>query len=93
MKLQNFAENRWISGNDDGKELMSAVDGRPVAAITSSGIDFAAMLDYARQVGGANLRRVYIPRARLDAQGPGEIPDRTQKGILCAVDRDRRNEK
>ncbi len=57
MKLQNFAENTWIAGSDDGKELNSAVDGRPIATITSNGIDFAAMLDYARRVGGANLRK------------------------------------
>jgi len=57
MKLQNFTENTWIAGSDDGKELNSAVDGRPIATITSDGIDFAAMLDYARRVGGANLRK------------------------------------
>lgn len=57
MKLQNFAENRWISGDDNGKALMSAVDGRAIASISSDGIDFAAMLDYARHVGGAKLLR------------------------------------
>jgi oxepin-CoA hydrolase/3-oxo-5,6-dehydrosuberyl-CoA semialdehyde dehydrogenase len=57
MKLQNFAANQWIEGSDDGKELRSAVDGRPVATISSKGVDFRGMLDYARQTGGANLRR------------------------------------
>jgi len=57
MKLQNFAENRWVSGTDDGVDLRSAVDGRPVASISSSGVDFAAMLDHARRVGGVNLRK------------------------------------
>lgn len=57
MKLQHFAENHWISGDNNGKELQSAVDGKPVASITSSGVDFAGMLDYARRVGGANLRQ------------------------------------
>jgi oxepin-CoA hydrolase/3-oxo-5,6-dehydrosuberyl-CoA semialdehyde dehydrogenase len=57
MKLQNFAENNWIAGSDEGKELRSAVDGRTVATISSKGVDFAAMLDFARRVGGANLRR------------------------------------
>ena len=56
-KLQNFTENRWISGDDAGKELVSAVDGRPVASISSSGVDFAGMLDYARRIGGTNLRQ------------------------------------
>ncbi len=57
MKLENFAENQWIAGAGDGRELKSAVDGRTIASITSDGVDFAAMLDYARRVGGANLRQ------------------------------------
>jgi oxepin-CoA hydrolase/3-oxo-5,6-dehydrosuberyl-CoA semialdehyde dehydrogenase len=57
MKLQNFAENQWIVGNDSGKPLTSAVDGRPVASISSAGVDFAGMLNYARNTGGPNLRQ------------------------------------
>ena len=57
MKLQNFAENGWFTAADDGKALTSAVDGEMVARISSSGLDFAAMLDYARQTGGAGLRK------------------------------------
>jgi oxepin-CoA hydrolase/3-oxo-5,6-dehydrosuberyl-CoA semialdehyde dehydrogenase len=57
MKLQNYAENQWIEGADDGKPLASAVDGRTVAMISSAGIDFGAMLRYARETGGTNLRR------------------------------------
>ncbi len=57
MKLQNFALDNWVSGDDDGKELLSAVDSSPIARITSKGIDFAAMLGHARTVGGANLRQ------------------------------------
>jgi oxepin-CoA hydrolase/3-oxo-5,6-dehydrosuberyl-CoA semialdehyde dehydrogenase len=57
MKLQNFAENQWITGSDEGKELTSAVDGRPVASISSKGVDFGGMLVYARETGGANLRQ------------------------------------
>ena len=57
MKLQNFAENQWIAGDGDGRALTSAVDGRMVATITSDGIDFGAMLEFARQIGGTNLRQ------------------------------------
>lgn len=57
MKLENFALNAWTSGSGDGVALASAVDGRPIARLTSKGLDFAAMLDYARRVGGPNLRR------------------------------------
>ncbi len=57
MKLQNFALNNWVSGNDSGKQLLSAVDSSAIATISSSGIDFADMLSYARTVGGPNLRK------------------------------------
>ncbi len=57
MKLQNYAAGAWIESSDDGRELTSAVDGRPIASISSSGIDFAAMLDHARIVGGPSLRK------------------------------------
>ena len=57
MKLQNFAENDWFTAADDGKALTSAVDGKMVANITSTGMDFAAMLEYSRGVGGSNLRQ------------------------------------
>lgn len=66
MKLKNFAENNWFTAADDGKKLTSAVDGETVANISSSGLDFAAMLDYARQTGGANLRKyTFHERANL----------------------------
>ena len=57
MKLQSFAQNQWVDGNGKGKELLSAVDGSAVATISSDGLDFAAMLNYAREVGGPNLRK------------------------------------
>ncbi|MDH5501857.1 MAG: phenylacetic acid degradation bifunctional protein PaaZ, partial [Gammaproteobacteria bacterium] len=56
MKLQSFAENRWHTAADDGRPLPSAVDGSTVATISSHGLDFEAMLAYARQVGGPKLR-------------------------------------
>jgi len=57
MQLKSFARNAWVAGGGDGKALPSAVDGRTVATLSSAGLDFASMLDYARRVGGPNLRR------------------------------------
>jgi len=57
MNLQNFALNKWVSGNDGGNQLISAVDSSTIATISSSGIDFGGMLSYARTVGGPNLRK------------------------------------
>ncbi len=58
MKLGNLVKDHWIEGAGDGKTLASAVSGEPVAKISSDGLDFAAMLEHARTVGGRNLRRM-----------------------------------
>ncbi len=58
MKLGNLVMDQWVEGDGDGTVLCSAVSGDSVARITSQGLDFAAMLDYARNTGGANLRRL-----------------------------------
>ena len=58
QKLGNLVQDQWIEGDGDGRTLASAVSGRAVAAITSEGLDFGAMLDHARKVGGPNLRKL-----------------------------------
>ena len=58
MKLRNLVKDQWIEGDGDGRLLTSAVDGEPVAAISSDGLDFEAILDHARNVGGPNLRKL-----------------------------------
>jgi oxepin-CoA hydrolase/3-oxo-5,6-dehydrosuberyl-CoA semialdehyde dehydrogenase len=58
MKLQNFVRDEWLAGDGDGRPLLSAVDSRPLASISSDGLDFAAMLKHARDVGGLNLRKL-----------------------------------
>ena len=58
MKLGNLAQDRWIEGDGDGKPLRSAVTGEPITNITSDGLDFGAMLEHARNIGGTNLRKM-----------------------------------
>lgn len=57
MKLGNLVKDQWVEGDGDGTVLTSAVSGEAIASITSSGLDFAETLEYARAVGGSNLRR------------------------------------
>ena len=58
MKLANLMQDQWIEGDGDGRLLTSAVTGEPVASISSDGLDFKAMLEHARSVGGPNLRKL-----------------------------------
>ena len=58
IKLGNLVFDHWIEGDGDGAMLHSAVNGKPVAHITSDGLDFQAILEHARTIGGANLRKM-----------------------------------
>jgi oxepin-CoA hydrolase/3-oxo-5,6-dehydrosuberyl-CoA semialdehyde dehydrogenase len=58
MKLGNLVQDRWIEGTGEGRVLTSAVSGERIASITSDGLDFAAILDYAKNTGGVNLRKL-----------------------------------
>ena len=57
-KLGNLVADRWVEGDGDGTILVSAVDGEPVASITSAGLDFGDILNHARTTGGAKLRKL-----------------------------------
>ncbi len=56
-KLEHYVQGRWQSGAGAGQPLLSAVNGAAVASITSDGLDFAGVLEYARDVGGKALRQ------------------------------------
>ncbi|MBX3133576.1 MAG: phenylacetic acid degradation bifunctional protein PaaZ [Gemmatimonadaceae bacterium] len=56
MKLKNYALGQWVEGTGKSTTLLNAVTGEPVAEASSGGLDFKAMAEYARSVGGPKLR-------------------------------------
>jgi oxepin-CoA hydrolase/3-oxo-5,6-dehydrosuberyl-CoA semialdehyde dehydrogenase len=58
MKLQNYAQGKWIEGEGDGKPLFNALTGEQIATASSKGLDFAEMMNYARTVGGPALAKM-----------------------------------
>lgn len=58
MKLKNYALGQWVEGTGKSTTLFNAVTGEPVAEASSGGLDFKAMADYARTVGGPKLRKM-----------------------------------
>jgi oxepin-CoA hydrolase/3-oxo-5,6-dehydrosuberyl-CoA semialdehyde dehydrogenase len=56
MKLRSYALGRWHEASAGFSEVRSAVDGRVVASVSSEGLDFGAMVRFARETGGPNLR-------------------------------------
>lgn len=55
-KLQNYTNGEWVNGEGDGQLLYNAVTGEPIAAASTKGLDFKAMLEYGRSVGNTSLR-------------------------------------
>lgn len=56
MKLLNYARDQWVAGDGGLAEVESAITGEVIAETGSNGLDFRAMLDHARKVGGPALR-------------------------------------
>ncbi|MEZ5895434.1 MAG: phenylacetic acid degradation bifunctional protein PaaZ [Parvularculaceae bacterium] len=54
--LQNFALGEWRRGDDGHTEIRSAITGETVAKTSAGGLDFKAMAEFARTVGGPALR-------------------------------------
>jgi oxepin-CoA hydrolase / 3-oxo-5,6-dehydrosuberyl-CoA semialdehyde dehydrogenase len=57
-KLGNYVTGRWIPGEGEGTVLYNAVNGEPVAAATTRGLDFESILEYARNTGNPALRKM-----------------------------------
>jgi oxepin-CoA hydrolase/3-oxo-5,6-dehydrosuberyl-CoA semialdehyde dehydrogenase len=56
MLLKNYALGAWVEGTGKRAELLHAVTGEPVAEASSGGLDFQAMAEHARRVGGPAMR-------------------------------------
>ena len=65
-KLGNYVTGSWIEGDGDGQILYNAVTGKPIGTATSNGLDFEAILTYAREKGNTALRKMtFQQRGRM----------------------------
>jgi len=55
-KLQSFAKGQWHTANDQYKPCFNALNGDHIFDISSAGLDFSGMLDFAKEKGGKTLR-------------------------------------
>ena len=58
MQLKSFLQGRWHAGGGEAVTLRDATTGEVIAHASAGGLDFAGALTYARDVGGANPRRL-----------------------------------
>ena len=57
-RLENYVCGEWVAGTGQATDLFHAVTGDKIAEATTNGIDFGAMVEYAKRVGGPALRRL-----------------------------------
>jgi oxepin-CoA hydrolase/3-oxo-5,6-dehydrosuberyl-CoA semialdehyde dehydrogenase len=66
VQLQSFVAGKWHTGNSNVVTLRDATTGEVVASASADGIDYRAMLEHARRVGGPSLRKLtFHERAAL----------------------------
>ncbi len=66
MQLESFIAGRWQAGSGTPVALRDATTGEVIASASSDGLDVSMSLTHAREVGGANLRRLtFHDRAAL----------------------------
>lgn len=57
-QLHNYITGKWIAGDGEGQALFNAVTGETIATTSTKGLDFNAVLQYARTVGNPALRKM-----------------------------------
>src|SRR5438270_12764176 len=57
-KLRNYVLGEWVEGDGEGQQLFNAVTGETIALATTEGLDFKAILEFARNNGSTALRKM-----------------------------------
>ena len=66
QKLGNYVTGKWIEGDGEGQQLFNAVTDKVITNATSKGLDFEAVLKYAREKGNPALRNMtFQQRGRM----------------------------
>ena len=66
QQIASFAAGEWIAPGEGARLIHSAVTGAPIAKAGNDALDVQAMLDFARNKGGPNLRAMtFHDRARM----------------------------
>jgi oxepin-CoA hydrolase/3-oxo-5,6-dehydrosuberyl-CoA semialdehyde dehydrogenase len=65
-QLKNYAEGKWVTSEGKGESLHNAITGEAIYTASSAGLDFGAMMNYARKTGGPALRKLtFHERGRM----------------------------
>ena len=85
LTLMNYAQGEWVEGTGKTTELFHAVTGERIGEAGSGGLDFKAMAEYARMVGGPAMRRLtFHQRAAMLKALAGYLTERKDAYYLLS---------
>jgi len=58
LNIQSFVIGEWVSGDCEGQNVFNAINGEPIGEVSTSGIDFQSVINYARDKGQAGLQNL-----------------------------------
>lgn len=66
MQVKNYVLGQWIAGEGVETNLYNAINGDHIGTTSSEGLDFKAILNYGREIGGSKLRKMtFQERGRM----------------------------
>ncbi len=66
QRYQNYALGKWFDGDGVETNVYNAITGDKIGEVSSAGLDYQAMLEYARKTGGHALRKMtFQERGRM----------------------------
>ncbi|GAB4253560.1 MAG: phenylacetic acid degradation bifunctional protein PaaZ [Vicingaceae bacterium] len=66
MKVKNYVLGKWTEGQGEEVKLYHAITGEQIGTASSAGLDYKAILEYGRNIGGPALRKMtFQERGRM----------------------------
>lgn len=64
--IKNYVQDQWVAGEGEEMVAYNAINGEAVGVVSSAGLDYKSMLEYARNIGGPALRKMtFQQRGRM----------------------------
>jgi len=66
IEVKNYVCGQWVAGEGTETTIYNAITGDQIGSVSSAGIDFEAVLNYGRKIGGSTLRKMtFQERGRM----------------------------
>lgn len=65
-QIKNYVQGNWVYGDGDEMTAYNAINGEAIGSVSSTGLDYESIMNYARKTGGPALRKLtFQERGRM----------------------------